>query len=629
MAAAAAKTPGRGTRSTPSSADKARRTRGGSPPPPPASSDRVTAYARAVGEGRIVAGPWVRLACARHLRDLARRPGRDGWEWRFEPERAERVFAFFLNVLRLNGGEFEGLPFKLEEWQAFIVGSLFGWVHRRTGMRRFTTAYVEAAKGTGKSPLAAGVGLALLIEEPRAEVYSAATKLDQARILFRDAVAMVRQSPALSARMRVWGGAGREDRITFDARNSWFQPISAEGRKQSGPRPHCALIDELHEHRDGTVAEMLKAGQKGRRQPLTFAITNSGADRTSYCFAQHLYARKVVDGTHTDERFFAYVCALDPDDEPFSDEGCWPKANPSLGVTIQPDYLRRQVREAKGMPAKESIVRRLNFCVWEDAAEHWIGRDAWEACAAAEPVEPAALREWPCWLGLDLASKRDLTALAACWRRPDDGRLVARLWFWGPGDTVEERERRDNVPYREWERAGHLFLPAGRLVDKGHVAEFVRGFCDGQAAVRACAYDTAQADDFLAACDAIGFDAWIWDGEPHAARGDGLMMVRHGQGWAGHQAKAALWMPRSVDALEAAVIGRRLAVSPSPVLTWNSASAVLIADPQNNRKWDKRKSTGRIDGMVALCMAVGAASAEDALPGDRFSALIEARGGLL
>ena len=243
--------------------------------PSSASPDNhaVTRYARDVCTGKIVAGPHVRDACARHLRDLKTGAKRG---LRFDAAAADRVFRFFRNVLRLNGGQFEGKPFVLEPAQEFIVGSLFGWL-RKDGTRRFRFAYIEQGKGNGKSPLVAGIGLYCMLadDESRAEIYAAATKRDQAMILFRDAVAMVDQSPALAANLK---RSGRDDKVWnlyHERSGSFFRPISADDG-QSGPRPHVGLIDELHEHKTATVVNMMAAGRKWRRQPMIVAITNSG-----------------------------------------------------------------------------------------------------------------------------------------------------------------------------------------------------------------------------------------------------------------------------------------------------------------------------------------------------------------
>ena len=566
--------------------------------------DPATSYAQAVASGVIPAGPYVRDACKRHLDDLQHGPSR-GLSW--DVAAAVRACKFFPDVLRLSGGEHQGQPFHLLDWQAFIVASLFGW-KARNGFRRFRMAFVLGAKGCGKSPLAAGVGLLCLTAdgEAAAEVYAAASKRDQAMVLFRDAVSMVRQSPPLTQRLTLSGGAGNEWNIANLAAQSFFRVISSEGG-QSGPRPHCALLDEVHEHHDNSIIEMLRAGTKGRRQAIIFAITNAEADRTSVCADYRDYAAKVCSGATQDDSFFAYIAALDPDDDPFLDETCWIKANPSLGVTIQPEYLREQVTQARGMPSKEGIVRRLNFCQPTDAAQAWIERDLWDACEVPD-LDEGELASLPCYLGLDLSSKRDLTALAAVWKHPD-GKLSARVWFWTPGDTIEEHARQDSVPYPAWRDAGHLNAPPGRIIDKQYIAQFVQELQQTNQ-IEALAFDQAMIDDFLRGCDNIGLEAYI-DGSKDNRTPSGLRMRRHGQGFAGYNSETSLWMPRSINELEARVVNQSINIQMNPVLRYNSASAVLQTDPSGNRKWEKRKATGRMDGMVALSMAVGAATSDE------------------
>lgn len=570
--------------------------------------DPTTTYARSVVDGSEPAGPHVRGACERHLRDLKDGVARG---LTFDRAAATRACGFFPGVLRLAGGEHEGKTFNLLPWQAFIVGSLFGW-KGPDGFRRFRTAYVETGKGSGKSPLAAGIGHYMLSadKEPRAEVYAAASKRDQAAILFRDAVAMYEQSPLLKAKLSPTGGKGKEWNLANIGTGGFFRVIASESG-QSGPRPHCGILDEIHEHENDEAVKMMRAGTKGRRQALIFMITNSGSNRTGVCWYYHEYAAKVSAGLLEDDAFFAYVCACDENDDPMKDESCWPKANPSLGQTFQPKYLRELVTQARGMPSSEAVVRRLNFCEWTDAETPWIDRDLWEACESE--FDPDELVGLPCFLGLDLSSKRDLTAAGAAWQHPD-GSLSLAVYSWTPLDTLDDRAREDSVPYRLWLDKGHLFADPGRLVDKGRVAVWLQAFAARHNVV-ALAYDQALADDFLAACDTIGFDAWVddrkrdADGVPVGSSGAGIRMVRHGQGHAGYMSQSTLWMPRSITAFEDVIVNRRIRIRVNPVLRWNSASAVVQADATGNRKWDKRKATGRIDGIVAAAMAVGAASA--------------------
>lgn len=576
--------------------------------------DPATAYALGVDQGRIIAGPHVRAACARHLGDLKYGSER-GLVW--QPDLADRVYRYFRVVLRLAGGDHEGKPFHLEPWQQFVVGSLFGWLGP-DGYRRFQTAFIETAKGSGKSPLAAGIGLYMLHAdgEARSEVYAAAAKKDQAMVLFRDAVAMMQQSPMLSAHLTTSGGNPIWN-LAHLATGSFFRPISSDDG-QSGPRPHCALCDEIHEHKSSLVWDNLRAGFKSRTQPLQVGITNAGHDRQSLCYTLHEYGTKVASGVLQDDAYFAYICAIDEGEDPLTDEpdpelgypASWAKANPSIGVTIKAVYLEKQVHEARGMPAKESIVRRLNFCEWVDAANPWIDGDLWRACEV-DAVELPEAGDWA--LGLDLSAKRDLLSAAVGFRFPD-GKVRARVRFWTPADTLEERERTDRVPYSAWERAGYLKAVSGRAIDYAFV---VRDLQDWLTKVGAIAFDQWMIDNFLRELDTAGNDAWLWD-PPGTMTGQGIRLVRHGQGWGGGTVqldakgdpmpRKTLWMPQSIGELESLVVAGNLEVERNPCLTWNSASAVLERDAAGNPKWEKRKSTGRIDGIVALSMMVGLVS---------------------
>lgn len=541
-------------------------------------TDPATAYAIRVCDGRIVAGPHVRAACARHLRDLDDGATR-GLTW--DVSLANHAIGFFRDVLRLNGGEFEGQPYELLPWQCFVVGSLFGWLGS-DGFRRFRVAYVETGKGSGKSPLAAGIGLYGLVadSEDRAEIYAAATKRDQAQILFRDAVAMVDQSPELAARIDKSGAPGKEWNLAYLATNSFFRPIASENN-QSGPRPHMALLDEVHEHPDSTVVEMLRAGTKGRRQALIFMITNSGVGLNSVCRSYHDYAGKVCSGAADDDSFFGYVCGLDDGDDPFTDESCWHKANPSLGITIPLKYLREQVTQARGMPAKESIVRRLNFCQWVEAESPWISFEGWRG--AQEAADPELLLNRRCWGGLDLSSRQDLTSLVLSFE-PVEADPVWRLlpFFWLPAEGLAERARKDGAPYDAWARDGYLRTTPGPVIDK-----------------RAVLAEMVEISERFDLQD-IAYDRWLIEELRETARHDGYSLpplLPFGQGFRD--------MGPALEEFEARLVSGALKHDGNPVLTMCAANAVTEIDPAGSRKPSKRRSRGRIDGIVASVMATG------------------------
>lgn len=510
--------------------------------------------------------------------------GQRGLKW--DAQRALFAIAFFEGFLRLNGGEFEGQPFLLQPWQKFIVGSLFGWVWAATGYRRFRTAYIETAKGNGKSPLVAGIGHAGLIidHEPRAEIYAAATKKDQAMVLFRDAVAMADQSPELSRRLAKSGVGERCWNLAYPALHSFFRPISSDDG-QSGPRPHIALVDEIHEHKDSGVLDMLRRGVKGRRQPLIVEITNSGVDRTSICYMHHEASIAVVNArpgeAGFDDTWFAYVCALDKGDDWLNDPSCWIKANPNLGVSIQRTYLEDAVREAKNIPSRQNLIARLNFCVWTESLSAWISRETWDAAEVDPDLEAFIGRR--CYGGLDLSSRRDLTALALFF--PDDadgGDLFVE--FWTPEQGLREREDIDRVPYLQWQRDGYIRTTPGASVDYAWVARRL-GELSAMFDIAAVGYDRWRIADFRREVEAEGIT---------------VKLDEFGQGYKD--------MTPAIDSIENMILNGRLRVHRNPVLRWNAASAVLDQPTQNERKFAKHKATGRIDGLVAGTMAIGTAN---------------------
>lgn len=543
--------------------------------------------------GDIVAGPLVRLACERHLVDLKEGPHR-GLVWSLE--KADRVYGYFRHVLRLNGGQFEGQPFELRLWQAFIVGLTFGWLGS-DGFRRFRTDYIEIGKGNGKSPIAGGIGLYGMTAdgEARAEIYAAASTKDQAQILFRDAVAMRGQSPELTSRIIPYGGLNPWN-MFFPQTDSFFRTISADD-KQSGPRPHFALCDELHEHPDGTVVDMLHAGFKFRRQPLIVEITNSGVDRNSICYQHHEYTERVLRKRIDDDAWYGYVCSLDRGDD-WRDPKVWIKANPNLGVSVTEKYLQEQVKKAEGMPALQSKVRRLNFCEWVDADSPWIDGDAWRACEV-DGLDLAQYRGSRCWAGLDLSARNDLTALALVFLRPDGNGYDAFLFFWSPAEGMRQREDRDRVPYTLWRDEGYIEATPGATVEYEYVARRVIDFRE-RYGLEAMGFDRYRIEDLKRDLDDAGFEYTVLKkmevDEQELAKASGLWLVPHGQGFKD--------MTPAVEAITDVVVNKTLRVRRNPALTMCSANAVITTDSADGKKFDKRKSKGRIDGTVALAMGL-------------------------
>lgn len=595
--------------------------------------DRTSDYARLVVAGDIVAGPHVRNACRRHLRDIEVGHERGLW---FDRAAAASGFEYFETVLRLSEGQFEGQAFKLEPSQAFIVGSLLGW-KREDGTRRFRRAYVEQGKGNGKSPIAAGLGLLGLASdgEAGAQIYAAAAKREQAGVLFADAVKMVKASPALTKRLTLSGGPGREFNIAYHSNGSFFRPVSRDaGKTGSGPRPYFVLADEVHELPDRKILETLERGFKFRRQPLLFMITNSGSDRNSVAWEEHEHAVKVAAGhidavndptfvgDALDDTTFSYVCSLDEGDDPLEDPSCWIKANPLLGITMMPERLAEIVAQAKSIPGQLNGILRLHFCIWTDAETAWMARSVVDPCLCEfDPLIEHKGKK--VYIGLDLSQNRDLTAKANVVQTgeveseiiKDGQKVVVRkptfdAWVeaWTPRDTMKERVLRDKIPYDVWAQQGFLNAVPGSSISYTHVAQSL-------------AEDQQNYEIVLVAYDRYAFKRFE---EDVATIGLQLTFAEHPQGGLKkgkpteamiQAAKAAkkepegLWMPGSIRLLEDAMLEGRIRLRGNPVLVSAILSAVIEEDKWGNHWISKLRSINKIDAAVALAMAVGAAHA--------------------
>lgn len=584
--------------------------------------DRATAYANAVIAGEIVAGPHVRNACRRHLEDLKRK------DIKFDKESAARALRFFEDKLCLSEGQFEGLPFKSAPAQDFIIGSLFGW-KKLDGTRRFRRAYVEQGKGNGKSPLAGGIGLLGLTadDEAGAEIYSAGATKEQASVLFRDAVKMVNKSPALSSRITMSGGPGREFNIAYLKKSSFFRPVSRETKKTgAGPRPHFALVDELHEHPDAGIIETLERGFKFRRQPLLLMITNSGSDRNSACWTEHEHATKVAAGNREakgddayyigeiiDDSTFSYVCGLDKDDDPLNDPSCWIKANPLLGVTITEEYITGVVKQARDQPPKLNGILRLHFCVWTDAETAWMTRPMLEPCIA--DFDPVVHHGEPIWVGCDLSQNKDITALAFVVKTGEvaegkhRGKPTFDAWVeaWTPGDTLDARAIRDKQHYRVWVDRGFLNAPPGKSISYRQVAQALAE-ADHEFDIQCVAFDRyAFSRGLEPECDALGLSIeFVEHPQGGTRKGKATDAMKAAADETERDAEG-LWMPGSVRQFEELVLEQRIRIQNNPV----TISAIMSAVPEKDR-WEnywlsKERAVNKIDAAVALAMAVGAA----------------------
>ncbi len=585
--------------------------------------DPTTAWARDVASGKIVAGELVRHAADRHLRDLKDGAARS---LHFDPARAQRAIDFFPAVLSVTAGAFAGRPFHLLSWHLFVVGSLFGWV-REDGRRRFRSGWLETGKGQAKSPLMAAIGILLTGFDgvPRAEAYAIAEDRKTANVPFMDAVAMcrapipgqedepeeLRETLENRGDVVIRGTGDNAWKIEFPDSGSKMQSL-ANSDTISGPKPVFILADELHEFKSIDPIETWKrAIAKMPGNALMLLGTNTPASTQLVGTALSEFYQKVAKGEVRDDAAFAFIARVDKGDDPFADESCWAKALPALGITYPIENVRGEVETARVLLSTRMSVKRLYFGIPVGAVDFWIAEEAWAAVQGV--VDVAALKGCRCWLSLDLSDKNDLTALTAVWIGKD-GRLYAKTWYWTTKDGLEDRARADQAPYDEWVAKEFLTAVDGAVIDKTFVAAEVARIV-AEHDVRFLCFDPAGMGDFMKACEEIGFAVWLWEG-PETREGQGLKLIPHGQGNRvffykeldeNGQPIERLCMPRSIEKLEDAILKSEIVVEASPVTYSCAANAFVLPDGQNNRCFDKKRSRGRIDGLVTLAMATGAA----------------------
>lgn len=527
-------------------------------------------YVRDVLSGEQVACRWVRLACERHVRDLEEGEERGLW---FDDQKAREAISFF-RLLKHSKGEWAGRPLTLEPWQQFVVASLLGW-RRTDGTRRYRTAYLEVARKNGKTTLAAGLGLYLMLAdgEPGAEVYSVATKRDQARLSHGEATRMAKSSPAIRRMVNVY-----RDNIHIVDTASKFEPLGADADTMDGLNVHAALVDEVHAHKTRTVWDVIETATGARRQPLMLAITTSGYNRQSLCWQLHEYSQQVLDGVIEDDSWFGMIYTLDEDDD-WEDETLWPKANPNLGVSKKWDDMRRKAARAREMPAALNAFQRLELDIWTQAETKWIPWDHWQACGAA--VDADGMRGRICYGGLDLSSNIDVSAFVLVFPPQGNGdqyQVIPRFWI--PEEAMVERSRRDRVPYDAWVRQGLITATPGNVIDYAWILDQIDQ--DAQA------YDIRE----------VAFDRW------GATKIATELMERGGEDWLVQFGQGYVSMSPAMRELERLILEHKLAHGNNPVLTWMANNLVVRTDPAGNIKPDKEKSIERIDGMVALVMAL-------------------------
>ncbi len=532
----------------------------------------VRTYARTVIQGKITAGKLVKLACKRHLDDLKNGKER-GLVW--DGAAALHAITFFSH-LRHSTGEWADQPFELLPWQIFVIGSLYGW-KKLDGLRRFRTSYVEVARKNGKSVLLAGTALYALVADGElgSHVYAAATTRDQARIIFGEAERMVDASPPLRARI-----TRTVNNLAVIPTSSWFRPLSADATKMDGLNVHFAAVDEVHEHPNAEIIQKLNTATGARREPLIFEITTAGYNRQSVCFQHHEFSIKVLEGTvprEAADSWFAFIATIDPGDD-WTNPDVWIKANPSLGITVKVEDLKRQVDEAREMPAQQNAIRRLRLNEWTEQVTRWIDMGVW--ADGAEPINEDELVGRPCYGGLDLARVNDLSSLALVFPPEEPNEKVKVIWrHWCPEEDILRRVRRDRAPYTVWRDKGFLIPTEGNTTDFKFLETEILSLA-AKFNITEIAYDRTFAGELV-----------------RNLQDEGVTMVEFGQGF--------ISMGPAAAELMRLLIGRTLQHGGNPVASWCASNVSVRRDPAGNEKPDKERSSEKIDAIVSAIMAIG------------------------
>ncbi len=489
--------------------------------------------------------------------------------------RSDKVIQF-VECLTNTAGPNAGKPFLLRDWQKEIIRSIYDPANE-DGTRQIRTALLTIARKNGKTELIAALCLCHLLgpeSELNGQVYSAAADREQAALVFNAAKAMVYADEELTSQLNIIESTKR---IVHYGTGSFYKAISSESKTKHGFNASCIIYDELAQAPNRELWDVLTTSTSARAEPLTFVISTMSSCPNSVMTELLDYGRKVNDGVFDDKTFKAFIYEVPLDLDPWDEEN-WYLANPALGDFRSLEEMRVYAEQAKRIPAKESTFRNLYLNQPVDIAARFISSVEWKACG--DEVDEESLKGRPCYAGLDLSSTTDLTSLELYF--PEDGGAVLS-YFWLPEDGLKEKVKTDKVPYDVWARQGYLNTTPGKAIKKTYVAHKLAEIL-ATYKVKAIAYDRWRIEDFKSILDDEGIKA---DLEPF------------GQGYKD--------MAPAVDALETAILNRQLMHGNHPILTMCAANSVVTLDPAGNRKLNKDKSTGRIDGLVALTMAIGQA----------------------
>ena len=540
-------------------------------------------YAQAVVSKEILTCEWVQKACQRQLDDLVRFK-RKSSIFQFNPELLDRHgrpyrpadnLCSFIERLPHVKGPLAGQMIVLEPWQVFILSTVFGWV-KSDGKRRFRRSYIEVPRGNAKSTLSSAVGLYMLAadREGGAEVYSLATTRDQARIVFGDAQTMARMSPGFRSRFSVNVGAHNMHVLQSGSK---FEALSAEGSTLDGLNIHMGCIDELHAHKTRTVYDVVETGTGKRDNSLLWVITTAGSNRSGICYEVRSFVTKLLNGVFQDDTQFGIIYGLDEGDD-WAAKDSLIKANPNWGISVREEILVPLQAKAMQLPSAVNNFKTKHLNEWVSADKSWMDMRAWDAGMNPD-LELDQFLGQPCWIGLDLASKTDIAALVMLFQHPDtpDAFVVFGKYYL-PEDTVQAA---GNSQYQGWSHTGLLSVTPGNVIDFSWIEADLLEIAS-KYSVEAVAFDPFQATQLSTRMLAEGLP---------------MIEVR----------PTVLNFSEPMKTLEALVLQKKLVHDGDPVLAWMASNVVAHTDVKDNIYPRKERAENKIDGIVALIMALSRA----------------------
>ncbi len=516
----------------------------------------------------------------------------------YSGEAANRVISFIERFCTHLKGELQGQPLILEEWQKEdIIRPAFGILHKtgeKKDLRRYVTVFVEIPRKNGKSALASAIGTYLLLgdREMGGEIVACAADKDQARIVFETSQAMINNNPRLSAACEVL-----KQSIYHKKSQSVYKVISSVAETKLGLNCSGVVFDELLAQKNRSLYDVLYTSISARKQPFFFCITTAGL-KGSFAKSIHDMAIGIRDGKLKDDTFLPVIYSADETDQPY-DPATWKKANPGLGTIKKMAVMQMYAQRAKNSPSFLNTFKQLDLNIWTGTETAWLGAGEWEACNyGKKKLKDMGARQ--CWGGIDLAYTRDLMSFCLffppVYEEKKGKKVVTEkgqifVWFWCPEETIKRRTELENINYDVWVREGYIYTIPGNANDTTYVSRFIVELPEN------------------INIQSIGYDRWRANELVTYLTDEGLNMVPFGQGFAS--------MSTPSEALENIILSKAVNHQSNPVLDWQIDNVVMLKDASGNIKPSKARSKDKIDGVVALIIAIGIWLSEMAKPDEK------------